>query len=749
MFLYEMFPLIGRHMNLSRCYKTMDGFSLNINVSASAPRPTKKKVTKFRQNKKKAQLQRKNNNGGGGSNGGGDRAAKTLAPKTVTPVKTITKTPTDETIHTTAAAADRDDDAYSSEDEMDDTPAPSSSSSKPKVVSPVKAAAPVKPIATKVEPITKDKGTRRNPNKDGYSADSYLRPTLDMSKVVMHDAPLASKESKDIFSATTFDAMKLHAHLVGILTKSKDAGGFGFDQPTRVQVASVPAICAGGDVLLKSETGSGKTLSYCLPMVHRLMSRDVRVNRSEGCLAMVLAPTRELCMQIQETLERLLKVAVYIVAGSVVGGEKKKTEKARLRKGVSILVATPGRLIDHLTNTHSFTYNRLQFLILDEADRLLDLGFERSITQILDCLAAKQDDDVVRQSILVSATINAGVERLAALSLQSPRFIDADSAKGAADTYATPDQLIQHFMIVPAKQRLCALAGFLRAECRRNKRAKIVVFLSTCDAVDFVSTLFQKCTWPQSAAMFGPAVFRLHGNVNQQDRTATFQAFCKASAGILFCTDVAARGLNLPTVQWIVQYDPPTETKDYVHRVGRTARSGAVGNSLLFLLPSESAYCDHLKSLGLNVTALSLDSTLARSAFKGEFKASSKKAVHEVVVHELQYLFEQTVLANAELFEMACQAFQSFVRSYATHSSETRQYFHVRSLHFGHVAKSFALREPPASNKVTKASQQAKGGSLKKRKALQDVDDAIEQKKQKKVVQAKRKYNHHVSEFAE
>ncbi|EQC41716.1 hypothetical protein SDRG_01673 [Saprolegnia diclina VS20] len=710
-----------------------EGFSLNIAVGSGPKLPAKRKIVKFRQNKVKAKKA---------------QAAKAAPAKAVRAVVKPKAQPTPE--------------AASPTKEVPANAYPDTSSDEEEA--PPKAVPDAKPVVTQTKiqdipemqkkvvdtPKPKDGkvGSRRNPNKEAYSAEALLRPTLDMSKVTVHEAPLRSSTSKEIFSATTFEAMQLHPHLVSILTKPKENGGFGFDQPTRVQVKSVPAISASGDVLLKSETGSGKTLAFCLPMVHRLMSKTLRISRTDGCLAMILAPTRELCTQIQETLERLLKVAVYIVAGSVVGGEKKKSEKARLRKGVSILVATPGRLVDHLTNTHSFAYNRLEFLILDEADRLLDMGFERSITQILECIASKKDDDVVRQTILVSATINSGVERLAAMSLTSPRFIDADTKEQAA-VYATPEQLIQQFMIVPAKQRLCALSCFLRSECKKAKSSKIVVFLSTCDAVDFMTTLFQKCQWPQRNEMFGPAIFRLHGNVNQQERTSTFQAFCKASSGILFCTDVAARGLNLPTVQWIVQYDPPTETRDYVHRVGRTARSGAVGNSLLFLLPSEAAYCEHLQANGLSLTALNYEATIARSASKGEFRTSSKKALHEVIVHELQYLFEQSVLADTELFDMACQAFQSFVRSYATHASETRQYFHVRSLHFGHVAKSFGLREPPASSKVTKASQSAKQGTLKKRKARQEVDEEIEKKKQKKVVQKKREYNHHVSEFAE
>ncbi|RHY91466.1 hypothetical protein DYB31_011918, partial [Aphanomyces astaci] len=440
--------------NLQNLQIIMEGFSLNI-ATPSAPRVVKrKKVSKFRQNKKKATAQRKAPHASGTA-GPATPVSGIVRPKPSPSTKLDVVAPrqNDEPSEKDESAPEPEQDESADESEDDDIPA-SSAPAATKVYSfdhltKNVAAADTYAIKASGGSLTTDKGTRRNPNKDAYSADSYNRSALDMSTMVVHNAPLASKESTDIFAKTTsFGAMKLHPHMVAILAKASDAGGFGFNQPTRVQVASVPAILAGGDVMLKSETGSGKTLSYCLPIVHSLMSRKVRVNRSEGCLAMILAPTREL-------------LAVYIVAGSVVGGEKKKAEKARLRKGVSILVATPGRLVDHLTNTHAFTYNRLQFLVLDEADRLLDLGFEKSIAQILECVVAKIDDDVTRQSILVSATINAGVQRLAALSLTSPKFIDADASKyvterietGPETTYATPDQLVQHFMVVPAKQR--------------------------------------------------------------------------------------------------------------------------------------------------------------------------------------------------------------------------------------------------------------------------------------------------------
>lgn len=626
-------------------------------------------------------------------------------------------------------------------------------------------------------------GTRRNPNKENYQADEFTRVRSVMDPSAVLEKPLQSSSSEKIFAAQTFEALKLNEKLVRVLQNDVASRGFGFERPTNVQVRSVPAVLAGKDVLVKSETGSGKTLSYLLPIVEKLQSLEPRVKREDGCMALILAPTRELCQQILETAEKLIKPFVFLVPGAVVGGEKKKAEKARLRKGISILIATPGRLADHLVNTQCFDYSRLMFLVLDEADRLLDMGFEKQITQILSIIDKNASSyKARRQNILVSATINSGVQELAKMSLKQPVLIDADkdtslpnnepaSGSSKSESFSTPHQLMQHFMLVPAKARLGALSCFLRAELthRDTSKCKIVVFLSTCDAVDFHFALFGKCAWPAgkkqaakdegddgssstalSASLFGNqgGLFRLHGNIAQQERMTTFKQFCAATSGVLFCTDVAARGLNLPTVQWIVQYDPPTETRDYVHRVGRTARSGNQGSSLLFLMPSESEYLEHLKQHNLTLNALSLEKTITRVGKGGGFMHSKKKLLHEVIQSDLQFLFEQTLLADKDLFELACQAFHSFVRSYATHSSDTRRIFHVRGLHFGHIAKSFGLREPPASTKVRETGRNAMKGTLQKRKDREDKAWAHKAKRVKNERFEKRRYAQQVSEFA-
>ncbi|KAI9986717.1 hypothetical protein PInf_025674 [Phytophthora infestans] len=773
----------------------MDGFSLNISASSGSRKPAKKKNTfRAKQQAKRAKSKASKTGkvpqkpvGGHGheqrqrSVGNGPSQHKPVtqmpqpkneAPKVEAPKIEAAIAEADENVEIVSALQSEEDDDQSDEE--------TAKSQEREEIAKSDGESGETDKLEEAKPKTF--GTRRNPNKEGYSVEKFTQSRVKIDNVL--SKPLTSSSSEKIFAANTFESMQMSEKLVNVLKKDTERGGFGFARPTNVQVQTIPSILKGNDILVKSETGSGKTLSYLLPIVQKLQAVSPCIQRQDGCMALVLAPTRELCTQILETANRLIQPFVFLVPGAIIGGEKKKAEKARLRKGIIILVATPGRLADHLVNTLSFNYSRLQFLVLDEADRLLDMGFEKQITQILTILDGKKTSQK-RQNILVSATVNSGVQQLAKMSLSKPVLIDADALTSGEEPasdmksarqekFSTPHQLMQHFMLVPAKTRLCALTCFLRKELRHAPRdhkkdgspgkCKIVVFLSTCDAVDFHYALFRKCAWPSGkgaseesessgvASLFGSQgpIFRLHGNIPQQERVTTFKSFCSSGSGVLLCTDVAARGLNLPTVKWIVQYDPPTETRDYVHRVGRTARSGNQGSSLLFLMPSESEYLDYLSKQGLKLNALSLEKTVSRVGKYGGFLTTSrKKLLHEVVQSDLQFLYEQTLLADKELFELACQAFHSFVRSYATHSSDTRNIFHVRSLHLGHVAKSFALRDPPASSKLRNTGRNAKKGTLHKRKERDDKQQAVVAKKHKKMRDEKRRYAQNVSEFAD
>lgn len=252
------------------------------------------------------------------------------------------------------------------------------------------------------------------------------------------------------------------------------------------------------------------------------------------------------------------------------GGEKRKSEKARIRKGINILISTPGRLVDHIRSTKNIHFSRIRWLVVDEADRILDLGFEKDITVILNAVNAECQK---RQNVLLSATLTEGVTRLADISLQNPVSISVldqiweqpnpkEDTSTHLDSFAIPESLDQHVVLVPSKLRLVCLAAFILQKCKFEKAQKMIVFFSSCELVEFHYTVFVhtlSCrsgapTSEQLPSASWPLKFlRLHGNMEQEERTSVFYEFSHSRTGVLLCTDVAARGLDLPQVTWIVQ----------------------------------------------------------------------------------------------------------------------------------------------------------------------------------------------------
>ncbi|KAJ2548178.1 ATP-dependent RNA helicase dbp7 [Coemansia sp. RSA 1933] len=571
------------------------------------------------------------------------------------------------------------------------------------------------------------------------------------------------------------------------------------------------------DVFIQAATGSGKTLAYLLPIFQRLVeagsvapAHSGGPSRDMGTFAIILTPTRELAQQVYETARKLAatpfssrRSAGWVVPGMVMGGEKKQSEKARLRKGVSILACTPGRLLDHLENTASFDVTNLRWLVLDEADRLMELGFEETLTKILAILDSKasmrqQQDWRIRSmaavlpkrriNVLCSATLRDNVKQLANESLVNPVFISAasvhDNIEQAAEeaahgktkiedttgnedvamgedgdgeeNFSVPSQLVQKSVVVPAKLRLVTLVAQLKNTFRRQTTSKLIVFLSCKDAVDFMYFLFahgaqepavddtksyaddlfkgldsdldddgdkdagksKRGEKPdksgptlkdedialESTVLPGAKLFRLHGSMQQKNRTETFAEFSKmTTAAILFTTDVAARGLDLPNVTSIIQFDPPSDVASYLHRVGRTARLGRVGEAVIFLLPSETEYLALLQERGLRPDDESMERVLKQMA-KNE--GVGKSSEWQLRAAEWQATLERFVITNVTASRMAKQAFLSSIRAYATHISAERHIFHVRHLHFGHLAKAFALRETPTQVASGKGNNQ-------------------------------------------
>jgi ATP-dependent RNA helicase DDX18/HAS1 len=240
-----------------------------------------------------------------------------------------------------------------------------------------------------------------------------------------------------------------------------------------------------------------------------------------------------------------------------------------------MLIATPGRLLDHLQNTQGFVFKNVKSFIIDEADRILEVGFEDEMRQIVKILPTDE-----RQTMLFSATQTTKVEDLARISLRpGPLYINVESEQ----QHSTVAGLEQGYVICEADMRFRLLFTFLK----KFSKKKIIVFFSSCNCVKYYSELLNYIDLP---------VLDLHGKQKQQKRTNTFFEFCNAKQGTLICTDVAARGLDIPAVDWIVQFDPPDDPRDYIHRVGRTARGATgTGKSLMFLQPSEVGFLNHLK----------------------------------------------------------------------------------------------------------------------------------------------------------
>lgn len=335
-----------------------------------------------------------------------------------------------------------------------------------------------------------------------------------------------------------------------------------FEVLTDVQRAAIPLALKGNDVLGAAKTGSGKTLAFLVPVLEKLY--QAQWTEYDGLGALIISPTRELAVQIFEVLRKIGRNH-YFSAGLVIGGKSLKEEAERLGR-MNILVCTPGRMLQHLDQTAGFDVNNLQILVLDEADRIMDMGFQSAVDALVDHLPK------TRQTLLFSATQSKRVSDLARLSLKDPEYVSVHEAS----TTATPATLQQSYIVTPLAEKLDTLWGFLRT----NLKSKIIVFLSSGKQVRFVYESFKRM-------QPGIPLLHLHGRQKQVARMEITSRFTSAKFSCLFATDVVARGVDFPAVDWVIQVDCPEDADTYIHRVGRTARYESKGRAVLFLEPSE------------------------------------------------------------------------------------------------------------------------------------------------------------------
>ncbi|ESZ95212.1 ATP-dependent RNA helicase DBP4 [Sclerotinia borealis F-4128] len=335
-----------------------------------------------------------------------------------------------------------------------------------------------------------------------------------------------------------------------------------FKTLTDVQSKAVPLALKGKDILGAAKTGSGKTLAFLVPVLENLYRQ--RWTELDGLGALIISPTRELAIQIFEVLRKIGRYHTFS-AGLIIGGRSLQEERERLGR-MNILVCTPGRMLQHMDQTAAFDVDNLQMLVLDEADRIMDMGFQTSVDAILEHLPKQ------RQTMLFSATQTKKVSDLGRLSLKEPEYVAVHEAASSA----TPTSLQQHYCVVPLPAKLNTLFGFIRA----NLKAKIMVFMSSGKQVRFV---YESLRHLQP----GIPLLHLHGRQKQTARLEITSKFSSSKNSCIFATDVVARGLDFPAVDWVIQLDCPEDADTYIHRVGRTARYGKVGRAVLFLDPTE------------------------------------------------------------------------------------------------------------------------------------------------------------------
>uniref|UniRef100_A0A2K6BXZ6 ATP-dependent RNA helicase n=1 Tax=Macaca nemestrina TaxID=9545 RepID=A0A2K6BXZ6_MACNE len=412
----------------------------------------------------------------------------------------------------------------------------------------------------------------------------------------------------------------------------------GFTNMTEIQHKSIRPLLEGRFIVAVTDSMVTTTFRL-LPYVSFL-----------GTGVLILSPTRELAMQTFGVLKELMTHHVHTY-GLIMGGSNRSAEAQKLANGINIIVATPGRLLDHMQNTPGFMYKNLQCLVIDEADRILDVGFEEELKQIIKLLPTR------RQTMLFSATQTRKVEDLARISLKKePLYVGVDDDKANA----TVDGLEQGYVVCPSEKRFLLLFTFLK----KNRKKKLMVFFSSCMSVKYHYELLNYIDLP---------VLAIHGKQKQNKRTTTFFQFCNADSGTLLCTDVAARGLDIPEVDWIVQYDPPDDPKEYIHRVGRTARGlNGRGHALLILRPEELGFLRYLKQSKVPLS---------------EFDFSWSK------ISDIQSQLEKLIEKNYFLHKSAQEAYKSYIRAYDSHS--LKQIFNVNNLNLPQVALSFGFKVPP------------------------------------------------------
>lgn len=368
------------------------------------------------------------------------------------------------------------------------------------------------------------------------------------------------------FDSLNFNNLGLAPELLKALTES------GYTTPTPIQSQAIPVALAGGDLMAGAQTGTGKTAAFSLPLLQKLLplANSSTSPAKHPVRALILTPTRELAIQVEESVKAYAK-HTQLRSLVVYGGVDIKTQTPHLKTGVEVLVATPGRLLDHIEQK-TLQLNQVQMLVLDEADRMLDMGFMPDLKRIL-ALLPKQ-----RQNLMFSATFSNEIKKLADDFLTNPQLIEV------ARSNATNDNVTQKVYQV----------------AQSDKEALLVQLLQEADAkqvIIFTKTKITASRLSRSLTRAGIAADAIHGDKSQQERIKALDAFKAGTITALVATDVAARGLDISDLPMVINYEIPSAPEDYVHRIGRTGRAGASGIAISLVCDDEEKYLTEIEKL--------------------------------------------------------------------------------------------------------------------------------------------------------
>ena len=631
--------------------------------------------------------------------------------------------------------------------------------------------------------------------------DENKNEVIKNQKIMQNNIISSNKENKKnssqtIFSIKTFDDLKISPYLKRALKKNN------YNTMTKIQKKAIPILLEHKNVIVKSETGSGKTLAYIIPLYQSLIEINEinKIGRKDGIYSIIFSPTHELCLQIEKTFDKLKSCCINVVFGTMIGGQKINTEKKKLRKGINVIISTPGRLLYHLRNSGNLNFSKLKTIIIDEADLMLDMGFEKDIKECFRLIIKKSesefenDEDIELNPdlfkkfkiYLISATIDNRIRKMSNYIMKGFKAIGFEKEENDKNndkkeeivenkinkrndinnknenidenekyniinhnnylTSLKQQNITQFYSCIYDEYKLIHLISFLY----NNFQRKTIIFVSTCDLCEYLSKLITEIeidinynpnnfsnnsknqkdksklkTQEKTINLFSQKTYKLHGKMKHDERKIVFNEFNEDDTGILIATDVASRGLDFRDVDWIIHYDINPDIKEYVNRIGRTARIDNTGNSILFLMKNEMKLLEtcfisvknnlneiknsdilinFCSNINKNILEKKIEDNFTDIKIEDEDETLDENDMYRKkygnILNILIRCIKNFVFKDKNNLILARKAFKSEVRAYATFFKYGKDVFNINALNLTRISRSFGLYKESLSMKV-------------------------------------------------